>query len=95
MRINDKLIVAFEHEGLEYTAMINPKRDEILLEDETWEVDVNCNKTLKGYGYPYLTIWGHVDKDGILTTEGLHGLLNYENYDVRICSEDLHIVHCS
>ena len=95
MRINDKLIVAFECEGLEYTAMINPMRDEILLEDETWEVDVSCNKTLKGYAYPYLTIWGRVDEDGILTTEGLHGLLNYENYDVRICCEDFQIVQCS
>lgn len=94
MRIKKLLIVSFEHKGIEYLVKVKPKQDEILLEDKTWEVDVSCNKTLKDYGYPYLTIWGLVDKDGFLTTEDMHGLLNFENYDDRICANDIRIVQC-
>lgn len=50
---------------------------------------------LWGYGYPYLTIWGIADEESIPTTEGLHGLLNFENYDERICNKDFRIVQCS
>lgn len=95
MRINERLIVAFYYEGVEYIAKVNPKRNDILFEGESWEADVDCNTTQSGYGYPYLTIWGNADKDGFPTSEGLHGLLNFENYDERICNKDFHIVHCS
>jgi ribosomal protein S6E (S10) len=95
MIINEKLIVAFYYEGVEYVAEINAKQNEILFEDESWEADVDCDKTQKDYGYPYLTIWGIADKKGFPTTEGLHGLLNFENYDERICNKDFRIVQCS
>ena len=94
MAIKDVLTIAFEHEGIEYMAKIKPKQDEILLEDKAWEVDVCCNKTINNYGYPYLTIWGLVDKFGGLTTDAMHGLLNFENFDVRICAKDIRIVQC-
>ena len=95
MRINEKLIVAFDYKGIEYIAKIDSKQDVILVEDNSWEADVDCEKTKKGYGYPYLTIWGIADERGIPTTEGLHGLLNFENYDERICNKAFRIVRCS
>ena len=64
-------------------------------EDNSWEADVDCDKAQKGYGYPYLTIWGIADEESIPTIEGLHGLLNFENYDERICNKDFRIVQCS
>ena len=95
MRITEKLIVAFDYEGIGYKAIINPKQDEILFGNESWEADIDCDTTQNDYGYPYLTIWGIVDEEGIPTTEGLHGLLNYENYDERISNKDFRIVQCS
>lgn len=95
MRINEKLIVAFDYKGIEYKAKIDLKQGTTLVEDNSWEADVDCDKTQKGYGYPYLTIWGIADKDGFPTIKGLHGLLNFENYDERICNKDFRIVQCS
>ena len=95
MIINDKLIVTFDYKGIKYIAKINPKQDVVLVENNSWEADVDFEKTKKGYSYPFLTIWGIADEGGFPTTEGLHGLLNFENYDVRICNKDFRIVQCS
>ena len=95
MRINEKLVVAFNNKGIEYKAKIDFKQGVVLVEDNSWETDVDCDKTQKGYGYPYLTIWGITTEEGVPTTEGLHGLLNFENYDERIYNKDFRIVQCS
>ena len=94
MRINEKLIVVFDYEGIEYTARMNPKQDAVLVENDSWETDVECDKTEKEYGYPYLTLWGEVDESGTPTTKRIHGLLNFENYESRICSSDIKVVSC-
>lgn len=95
MRINEKLIVAFDYKGIEYIANLDLQQNVVLIEDNSWEADIDCDKAQKDYGYPYLTIWGIVDEGGIPTTDGLHGLLNFENYDERIDNKDFRIIQCS
>ncbi len=97
MRIKQELGIAFDLEGINYIAQVDMEKNSILIENDSWETDVECDfhkEKENADGYPYLTLWGEVDSNGCPTTSGLHGLLNYDNFDIRINNENIKIIHC-
>ena len=37
-------------------------------------------------------VWGDLDKEGCPTTNEIHGLVNYENYDARLTTSDIRVL---
>lgn len=97
MKINKSLEVSFEIDESQYKALIFLKEDSFIVEDGSWETDVDCinmNAEKQPDGYPYLTIWGATDGKGCPTSSRLHGLLNYENYEKRIDNDMITVICC-
>ena len=86
-----------KHEGVTYLVPIDAKQDIIIEEDNAWEADVDYmssdnNAHDSENPYPYFTIWGVVDGQGVPTSSGMHALINYENYDMRIDGSKIKVV---
>ena len=80
-----------------YLVPIDAKQDIIIEEDNAWEADVDYmssdnNAHDSENPYPYFTIWGVVDGQGVPTSSGMHALINYENYDMRIDGSKIKVV---
>ena len=80
-----------------YLVPIDAKQDIAFEENKTWEADVDYMLSDdKSHNiedpYPYFTIWGNLDEQGYPTTCGMHAIINYENYDMRIDSSRIRIV---
>ena len=76
---------------------IYSKQDIVFEEDNAWEADVDYmssddNAHDSEAAYPYFTIWGVVDGQGVPTSSGMHALINYENYDMRIDGSKIKVV---
>ena len=97
MKIKEKILLEIKHEGVTYLVPIDAKQDIIIEEDNAWDADVDYmsldDKTHdSGNPYPYFTIWGVVDGQGVPTLSGMHALINYENYDMRIDGSKIKVV---
>lgn len=97
MKIKEKILLEIKHEGVTYLVPIDAKQDIVFEEDNAWEADVDYmsldDKTHdSGNPYPYFTIWGIVDGQGVPTLSGIHALINYENYDMRIDGSKIKVV---
>ena len=97
MKIKEKILLEIKHEGVTYLVPIDAKQDIIIEEDNAWEADVDYmssdnNAHDSGNPYPYFTIWGVVDGQGVPTSSGMHALINYENYDMRIDGSKIKVV---
>ena len=97
MRIKEKILIEIKHEGVAYLVPIDAKQDIVIEHDNSWEADVDYmssddNAHDPENPYPYFTIWGVVDGQGVPTLSGMHALINYENYDMRIDGSKIKVV---
>ena len=100
MRIKEKILIEIKHEGVTYIVPIDAKQDIVIEEDDAWEADVDYmtsddNTHDSENPYPYFTIWGVVDGQCVPTSNGMHALINYENYDMRVGASDIRVVECT
>lgn len=97
MMINEKILIEIKHEGIIYLVQIDSKHDMLFEDEGRWEADVdylssNGLKRNSEAPYPYFTVWGDLDKEGCPTTNEIHGLVNYENYDARLTTSDIRVL---
>lgn len=97
MRIKEKILIEIKHDGVTYLVLIDAKQDIVIEEDNTWEADVDYmtsddNAHDSENPYPYFTIWGVVDGQGVPTSNGMHALINYENYDISVDDSKIKVV---
>lgn len=97
MRIKEKILIEIKHDGVTYLVLIDAKQDIVIEEDNAWEADVDYmtsddNAHDSENPYPYFTIWGVVDGQGVPTSNGMYALINYENYDISVDDSKIKVV---
>lgn len=101
MRIKEKILVEIKHMNKKYLVPIDVKHDMTFeyVDHAAWDADVDYLPTddtprNSDYPYPYFTIWGEIDEQDYPTTNCMHALVNYENYEMRVGASDIRVLEC-